>query len=112
MTVATASHPPHGQHLKRVVAAFSSQTSRGSGSTPPGTRPVGALCRSTQRAPVSICAELRQGCRIGHPLGDKVHDGGWWIAAAAIRLGLPLESHDGVFAGAPRLEFVTAAPWT
>ncbi len=62
---------------------------------------------------ISICAELRQGCRqIGHPLGDNVHDGDWWIAAAAIRLGLPLASHDGVFAGAPRLEFSTAAPRT
>lgn len=62
---------------------------------------------------ISICAELRQGCRqIGHSLGDKVHDGDRWIAAAAIRLGLPLVSHDGVFDGAPRLEIITAASGT
>jgi len=60
---------------------------------------------------ISVCAELREGCRqIGHPLGDKVHDGDRWIAAAAIRLELPLASHDDGFAGAPRLELITAAP--
>jgi len=60
---------------------------------------------------ISDCAELRQRCRqIGHPLGDKVHDGDRWIAAAAIRLGLPLVSHDGVFDRAPGLERLTAAP--
>jgi len=59
---------------------------------------------------ISVCAELRQGCRqIGHPLGDKVHDGDRWIASVAIRLRLPLVSHDGVFAGVPRLELITAA---
>lgn len=62
---------------------------------------------------IRICAELRQGCRqIGHPLGDKVHDGDRWITAAAIRLGLPLVSHDGGFAGAPRLQLITSAPGT
>lgn len=62
---------------------------------------------------ISVCAELRQGCRrIGHPLGSKVHDGDRWIAAAAIRLGLSLVSHDGVFDGAPRLELLTAAAET
>jgi len=60
---------------------------------------------------ISVCAELREGCRqIGHPLGGKVHDGDRWIAAAAIRLELPLASHDGGFAGAPRLALITAAP--
>jgi len=49
---------------------------------------------------IGICAELRQGCRqIGNPLGDKVHDGDRWIAAVAIRLGLPLVSHDGFSPG-------------
>jgi len=62
---------------------------------------------------ISICAKFRQGCRqIGHPLGDKVHDGGRWIAATAIRLGLPLVSHDGGFVGAPRLQLITSAPGT
>lgn len=59
---------------------------------------------------ISVCAELRQGCRrIGHPLGSKVHDGDRWIAAVAIRLGLPLVSHDGVFDAVPRLQLLTAA---
>ena len=49
---------------------------------------------------VLICAQLRADCvRAGHALGDKLHDGDRWIAAAAIRLGLPLVSHDGVFDG-------------
>lgn len=59
---------------------------------------------------ISICAELRQACQqMGHPLAGKVHDGDRWIAAAAIRLGLPLVSHDAVFKAAPRLELLTAA---
>ena len=62
---------------------------------------------------IRLCAELRRGCRkIGHPLGSKIHDGDRWIAAAAIRLELPLASHDGVFKAAPRLELLTAAPET
>jgi predicted nucleic acid-binding protein len=62
-------------------------------------------------AMISICAELRQECQqLGHPLGNKVHNGDRWIAAVAIRLGLPLVSDDGVFVGAPRLELITAAP--
>jgi len=34
------------------------------------------------------------------------------IAAGAIRLGLPLVSHDGVFHAAPRLELLTVAAET
>lgn len=60
---------------------------------------------------IRVCAELRQGCRqIGHPLSSKIHDGDRWIAAAAIRLGLPLVSADGVFEGTPRLVLLNAAP--
>lgn len=56
-------------------------------------------------------AELRQACRrIGHPLSSKIHDGDRWIAAAAIRLGLPLVSHDAVFKAAPQLLLLTATP--
>lgn len=59
----------------------------------------------------TICAHLRQDCeRVGHPLGNKVHDGDRWIAAAAIRLGVALVSHDAVFAAAPRVELLTATP--
>jgi len=58
---------------------------------------------------INVCAQLRQRCqRIGHGLGDKVHDGDRWIAAAAIRLGVPLVSHDGLFVDAPGLELITA----
>jgi tRNA(fMet)-specific endonuclease VapC len=58
---------------------------------------------------VLICAQLRADCaRAGHALGDKLYDGDRWIAAAAIRLGLPLVSHDGVFDGAPGLQLITA----
>lgn len=60
---------------------------------------------------IRVCAELRQACRqLGHPLSSKIHDGDRWIAAAAIRLGLPLVSHDGVFKATPRLVLLTAAP--
>lgn len=56
----------------------------------------------------TVCAQLRARCvRTGHPLGDKVHDGDRWIAAAAIRLGVPLVSHDGVFEDAPGLELLS-----
>ena len=58
---------------------------------------------------VLIFAQPRANCaRAGHALGDKLHDGDRWIAAAAIRLGLPLVSHDGVFDGAPGLQLITA----
>jgi len=44
-------------------------------------------------ATISACAELRHRCQqAGHALADKVHDGDRWIAATAIRLGLPLVS--------------------
>ncbi len=56
----------------------------------------------------TACAELRARCqRIGHALGDKVHDGDRWIAATAIRLGLPLVSHDALFDNAPGLQMIT-----
>jgi len=58
---------------------------------------------------VSICAQLRADCqRMGHALGDKLHDGDRWIVAGAIRLRCPLASHDGLFQGVPGLELITA----
>jgi len=58
---------------------------------------------------ISVCSGLRLRCQqIGHALGDNHHDGDRWIAATAVRLGVPLVSHDGVFAGAPGLQLVTA----
>lgn len=60
---------------------------------------------------IRVCAELRYNCRrVGHALADRRHDGDRWIAATAIRLAVPLVSHDGVFDGAPGLHLVTAAP--
>ncbi len=54
---------------------------------------------------ISVCADLRLRCQqAGHALTDKAHDGDRWIAATAIRLGLPRVSHDRVFVGAPGLE--------
>jgi predicted nucleic acid-binding protein len=60
---------------------------------------------------ITVCAELRADCqRTGHALGNKIHDGDRWIAAAAIRLRLPLVSHDAVFKNVPLLELITADP--
>jgi tRNA(fMet)-specific endonuclease VapC len=60
-------------------------------------------------AMISACAELRDRCReVGHALAGKQHDGDRWIAATALRLGLPLVSHDRLFAGAPGLELLRA----
>lgn len=59
-------------------------------------------------AMITVCAQLRNDCRkAGHPLAAKVHDGDRWIAATAIRLGLPLLSDDNVFKDAPKLALIT-----
>jgi predicted nucleic acid-binding protein len=59
---------------------------------------------------ITACAKLRHRCEeVGHALGNKLHDGDRWVAATAIRLGVPLASHDGVFRSAPGLELITAA---
>ncbi|MGK2928272.1 MAG: PIN domain-containing protein [Acidimicrobiales bacterium] len=48
---------------------------------------------------------LRVACaQAGHALADRVHDADRWIAATAIRLAVPLVSHDGVFQNAPGLD--------
>jgi predicted nucleic acid-binding protein len=48
--------------------------------------------------------ELRAACaRVGHALHQREHDADRWIAATAIRLGVPLVSNDGVFDNAPGL---------
>jgi predicted nucleic acid-binding protein len=49
-------------------------------------------------------ARLRAGCeRIGHALAQRGHDADRWIAATALRLGIPLVSNDGIFDGVPGL---------
>ena len=58
---------------------------------------------------ITRCAQLRVECqRIGHALADKLHDGDRWIAAAALRLGCPLVSHDRLFNNTPGLTLITA----
>jgi tRNA(fMet)-specific endonuclease VapC len=57
----------------------------------------------------TVCADLRRRCQeVGHALGNKIHDGDRWVAAVAIRLAVPLVSHDGVFDRTPGLELITA----
>ena len=61
-------------------------------------------------AMITACAELRMQCQqAGHALGNKLHDSDRWIAATAIRLGVPLASHDRLFNAAPGLRIITAA---
>ncbi|MGH9269585.1 MAG: PIN domain-containing protein [Acidimicrobiales bacterium] len=54
---------------------------------------------------VRAYAELRVACeRIGHALCQPDHDADRWIAATALRLGVPLVSNDRIFENAPGLE--------
>ena len=58
---------------------------------------------------ILVCARLRADCeRIGHALAQREHNADRWIAATALRLGLPLVSNDGIFAGVPGLDLETA----
>ena len=53
-------------------------------------------------------AQLRNQCRlIGHALHQRLHNADLWIAAAAVRWGLPLVAHDAVFVGCPELDLRT-----
>lgn len=58
---------------------------------------------------IEAYTRLRIDChRAGHALAQPRHDADRWVAATAIRLGIPLVSNDGIFANAPGLsvEFV------
>jgi predicted nucleic acid-binding protein len=58
---------------------------------------------------VSVYAGLRVACeRIGHALGQHNHDADRWIAATALRLGIPLVSNDRIFVGVPDLQLERA----
>ncbi len=47
-------------------------------------------------------AALRLACqKAGHGLQQKVHEADRWIAATAIRFGLPLVSDDSIFDNVP-----------
>lgn len=52
----------------------------------------------------ALRARLR---RSGHPLHQDDHTADLWIATTAIHLGLPLVSHDGIFAKCPGLDLRT-----
>lgn len=59
---------------------------------------------------VLIYAQLRAECEAqGHALGQREHNADRWIAATAIRLGVPLVSNDGIFRSVPGLELETFA---
>src|SRR5687767_4449351 len=67
------------------------------------TRPV-----ETDPKMAAIGARLRVDCeRVGHGLAGKEHEGDRWVAATAIRLGLPLVAHDGIFFDVPDLQLIT-----
>ena len=52
---------------------------------------------------------LRVGCRqAAHGLAQRDHDADRWIAATAIRLGIPLVSNDGIFNGVRGLRLINA----
>jgi len=58
---------------------------------------------------VATYAHLRAECvRLGHALGQREHDADRWIAATALRLGIPLVSNDRIFEGAPGLRLKSA----
>jgi predicted nucleic acid-binding protein len=58
---------------------------------------------------VATYARLRVDCeRIGHALAQRQHDADRWVAATAVRLGIPLVSNDGIFANVPGLAVETA----
>ena len=58
---------------------------------------------------IRVYAELRVDCqRAGHALSQREHDADRWIAATAIRLGIPLVSNDRVFEKTPGLRLEAA----
>ena len=71
------------------------------------------LVRRARTLPVDIetidqVARLRNECRlVGHPLHQKEHTGDLWVAATAVRWGIPLVAHDGVFFDCPSLDLRT-----
>ena len=69
-----------------------------------------AAAETVQSGPDLIDAyiRLRVDCqRAGHALAQARHDADRWIAATAVRLGIPLVSNDRIFADAPGLTVET-----
>ena len=57
---------------------------------------------------VLVYAQLRVACeRVGHALSQRDHDADRWVAATALRLGIPLVSNDGIFNNVPGLTLET-----
>lgn len=57
---------------------------------------------------ILVYARLRVACRVaGHALAQREHNADRWIAATAVRLGVPLVSNDGVFRKVPGLTLET-----
>jgi predicted nucleic acid-binding protein len=60
---------------------------------------------------VLVCAQLRASCEAaGHALAQREHNADRWIAATAIRLGVPLVSNDRIFRGVPDLTLESLTP--
>ena len=58
---------------------------------------------------IQVYARLRTACaNAGHALAQREHNADRWIAATAVRLGLPLVSNDGIFRAVPGLSLETA----
>lgn len=59
---------------------------------------------------IAIYAQLRADCeRIGHALSQRHHDADRWVAATALRLGIPRVSSDGIFENVPGLTLDSVA---
>jgi predicted nucleic acid-binding protein len=59
---------------------------------------------------VVVYAQLRADCEArGHALAQRAHTADRWIAATAIRLGVPLVSNDKIFRDVPNLALESLA---
>jgi predicted nucleic acid-binding protein len=57
---------------------------------------------------IDVYTRLRADCEaVGHALAQREHNADRWIAATALRLGVPLVSNDGIFRAVPGLELET-----
>jgi predicted nucleic acid-binding protein len=60
---------------------------------------------------VAVYAQLRADCEAaGHALAQRAHTADRWIAATALRLGVPLVSNDGIFRSVPGLTHEAIPP--